>query len=267
VSLEADDVTGRAAQLRAAYPAIGRVLSGHPEARSLLAEASHRRVLAEQSAAAAGLGAAAADAARLRYEELRHLVDPRAQRPLPGWAALLLLAAVGAGLSALGWLELAALPGREVAVAAVAAAWLAGAWLSATAGRAGQAARSAGAWEAGAWAAAATFAALLAALHAVAAPGSRGALLGVLWAALSVAGAVTAAFLISRTEPPAVTRARGRWRRAAAHRAAADRTALADAQHAAVARQSWLGLVRSAVAVQGDEQLAGDAVQVAADMI
>jgi hypothetical protein len=284
VTLEADDMPGRAGRPRAALPAVGRVLSGHPEARSLLSEAGHRRVLFEQSAAAAGLAAAAADAARLRYEELRHLLDPRAQRPLPCWAALPLLAAVSAGLAALAWLELAVLPGRAVAaaavaaVAAVAAAWLAGAWLAATAGREGHAVRTAAAW-----AAAAAFAALLAALHATAAPGWNGGLPGALWAALSSAGAVAAACLISRTEPRALARARGHWRRAEARRAAAARTSLADAQSAAIARQSWLGLVRSTVAAQGGEQageqageqggaqageqLTCDAVQVAAQMI
>jgi hypothetical protein len=271
VTLEADDVPGRGAPLRAALPAVGRVLSGHPEARSLLAEASHRRVLSEQSAAAAGRSAAAADAARLRYEELRHLVDPRAQRPLPRWTALLLLAAVSAGLAALGWLELAVLPGRAVSAVAVAAAWLAGAWLAATAGHAGHAGRGGHAGRAGhataAWGAAAAFAALLAALHATAAPGQEGSLLGVLWAALSVAGAGAAACLIGRTEPAAVARARAHWRRAEVRRAAAARASLADAESAAIARQSWLGLVRSAVAAHDDERLTYDAVQAATEMI
>jgi hypothetical protein len=258
-------VPGRAAPLRAALPAVGRVLSGHPEARSLLSEASHRRVLSEQSAAAAGRSAAAADAARLRYEELRHLVDPRAQRPLPRWTALLLLAPVSAGLAALGWLELAVLPGRAVSAAAVAAAWLAGAWLAATAGHAGREGHAGRATAA--WGAAAAFAALLAALHATAAPGQEGSLLGALWAALSVAGAGAAACLIGRTEPAAVARARAHWRRAEVRRAAAARASLADAESAAIARQSWLGLVRSAVAAHDDERLTYDAVQVATEMI
>ena len=259
--LEADEVPGRAARLHSALAAVGPVLSGHPEARSLLSEASHRRILAEQSATAAGLAAAAADAARLRYEELRHLVDPRAQRPLSCWTVLALLIAVAAGLATLAWVDLAALPGREVSTAAVAAVWMAGAWLAATAGREGRQGRTVAAC------AAAALAGLLAALHAVAAPGLTGPLLGVLWASLSVAGAVTAAWLVTRAEPLALARARSRWRRAEARHAAAARTSAADAQNAAVARQSWLGLIGSSVAAQGDEQLARDAAKVAADMI
>jgi len=128
-----------AARLRAAHDLVGRVLSGHQEARSLLSEASHRRVLAEQSAVAADGTAATADMARLRYEELRHRVDPRAERPLSFWMALVLVVAIGAGLAGLGLIELATLPGRGVAAAAVAAAWIAGAWLAAAAHREGHA--------------------------------------------------------------------------------------------------------------------------------
>jgi hypothetical protein len=225
----------------------------------LLSEANHRRVLSEQSAAAADKAARFADTARLRYEEQRHLADPRAQRFLSCRTVLVLLVVVSAGLAALTWLELAVLPGREVTTAAVAAAWIAGAWLAATAGREGHAAAG--------WAAAVTFTALLVALHALAAPGLSEFLLGVLWIGLSGAIAVTAAWLVTRMEPLAVGRARKRWRRAEADHAAAVRTSLADAQSAAIARQSWLGLVGSAVAAQGDEQLTGDASEVAADAV
>jgi hypothetical protein len=269
VTLGTDDEAAiRAARLRAAHDVVGRVLSGHQEARSLLSEASHRRVLAEQSAAAAEGAAAAADMARLRSEALRHRVDPRAERPLSFWAALVLVVAIGAGLTGLARIELAGLPGREVAAAAVAAVWIGGAWLAAAVHREGRARRAAAAV-----AAAVALAALLTALHAVAAPGAVAALgwgrflAGLLWAGLSGAIAVTAAALIRRAEPVALAQARGRWRRAQAHHAATVRTSLADAQSAAIARESWLGLVRSAAAGQGDEQLTRDATEVAADMI
>lgn len=262
VTLGTDEAPIPATRLNAARAAVGRVLSSHQEAPSLLSEASHRRVLAEQSAAAAGAAAAAAAAARLRYEELRHLVDPRAQRSLPYWTALLLLIPVSAGLAGLAWLVLAALPGRQVTAAAVAAAWLAGAWLVVAARREGQTGRAAAAW-----AAAVTFAALLTALHAMAAPGWGGFLAGALWASLSGAVAVTAAALIGRTEPLAVARARGQWRHAAARHAAAAGLSLADAQHAAIARQSWLGLVGRVTGAHDDEQLTRDAAEVAAAMI
>lgn len=262
VTIGTDGEAATLARLRAAHDLVGRVLCGHQEARSLLSEASHRRVLAEQSAAAAADAAVTADMDRLRYEELRHRVDPRAERPLSFWTALVLVVAIGAGLVGLGRIELAALPGREVAAAAVAAAWIAGAWLAAAAQREGHAGHAAAAV-----AAAVTLAALLTALHAVATPGWGRSLAGLLWAVLSGALAVTAAALIRRAEPVALAQARGRWRRALAHHAAAVRTSLADAQSAAIARESWLSLVRSAAAGQGDEQLTRDATGVAADMI
>lgn len=250
------------ARLRAAHGLVGRVLTGHQEARSLLSEASHRRVLAEQSAAAAAGAGTTADMARLRYEELRHRVDPRAERPLSFWIALVLVVAIGAGLAGLARIELAALPGREAASAAVAAVWIAGAWLTAAAHREGHAGHVVVTW-----AAAVALAALLTALHAMAAPGWDRSLAGLLWAVLSGVLAITAAALIRRAEPVALAQARGRWRRAQAHYAVAVRTSLADAQSAAIARESWLSLVRSAAAEQGDEQLTRDATDVAADMI
>jgi hypothetical protein len=257
-----DEAATLAARLRAAHLLVGRVLSGHQEARSLLSEASHRRVLAEQSAAAAAGAAAAADMARLRYEELRHRADPRAERPFPFWMALVFLVAIGAGLAGLARIELVSLPGGEVAAAAVAAVWIAGAWLAAAAHREGHAGRAAVAW-----AAAVALVALLTVLHAVAAPGWGRSLAGLLWAVLSGAIAVAAAALIRRAEPMALAQARGRWRRAQAHQAAVMRTSLADAQSAAIARESWLGLVRSAAAGQGDEQLTRDSTDVAAGLI
>ena len=56
---------------------IGELLANHPEAASLLAEASHCRALAVCSAADTRLKFAAAQAARLAYEELRHRLEPR----------------------------------------------------------------------------------------------------------------------------------------------------------------------------------------------
>jgi uncharacterized membrane protein YhaH (DUF805 family) len=264
VTLGADgEAAIRAARLRAAHDLVGQMLSGHQEARSLLSEASHRRVLAEQSTEAAASAAATADVARLRYEELNHRVDPRAQRPLPFWMVLVLVVTIGAVLAGLARIELTGLPGREVAAAAVAAAWIAGAWMAAAGRREGDAGRTAAAWVA-----ALALTALLTVLHAVAAPADWGcSLAGLLWAGLSGAIAVTAAALIRRTEPVALAQARKRWRRAQADHAAAIRTSLADAQSAAIARESWLSLVRSAAAGQGDEQLTRDATNAATEMI
>lgn len=257
-----DEAAAWTARLRAAYDLVGCVLSGHPEARSLLSEASHRRVLAEQSAAAADGAAMAADMDRVRYEELRHRVDPRAERHLSFWTVLVLVAAIGVGLAGLAQVELAGVPSRAVAATAVAATWIAGAWLAAAAHREGRKGSAAAAWVA-----AGALAALLAVLHAVDAPGWGRSLAGLLWAVLSAAIAVTAAALIRRAEPLALAQARARWRRAQVHHAEAVRTSLADAQSAAIAAESWLCLIRSAAAGQGDEQLTRDATDVAADMI
>lgn len=86
--IETDEASSPAVRLQAACLVVSRVLSAHQEARSLLSEAGDRRVLAEQSTAAVDRAAAAADAARLRYEELRHLLDPRVQRRTSWWMAL-----------------------------------------------------------------------------------------------------------------------------------------------------------------------------------
>lgn len=74
---------------------MGELLAGHPEAASLLAEASHRRALARVSAAAAGRAFATAQAARLRYEELRHRLDPRLRRTVGFGAGLIVLVLLG----------------------------------------------------------------------------------------------------------------------------------------------------------------------------
>ena len=245
------------------------MLAGNQEARALLSEASHRRVLAQQSAAAAADAAGTEDSARLRYEELRHRFDPRGERPVRFGTAVVLVAAIGVGLAGLAWIEMAGLPaGRMVAAAAAAAVWIAGAWL-ATIARKEQRRTLVGT----AGAAAVVLAALLAALHGAAAVPARPdgwgqILVGVVCAVLSCALAVTAAVLITRAEPATLAHAKGRWRRAQAHHDAAVRTRIADAQAAAIARESWLSLVRAANAgaVAGNDQLTHDTISIAADM-
>lgn len=56
------------------------MLAGHPEARSLLSEASHWRGLAAHSAVLAAAASQGANLARLRYEESHHRLDPRGHR-------------------------------------------------------------------------------------------------------------------------------------------------------------------------------------------
>jgi hypothetical protein len=260
----ANDDDARGDRLRAARALVGRLLAGHPEARSLLSEASHWRGLAVCSAAVTAAASRTADLARLRYEELRHRVDPRCQRRGRFGTACALVAMIGvaqAGLARIelaGWLDMAGRLAGWLTAAAAAAVWIGGAWLAAGGGHERRglligaavalAALLAGLDEAGRW---------------------DWVLAGALCAALSVALAVTAAALIARAEPASVARARRHWRRAVRHRDTAARTALADAEMAAVTRDSWLGLVcaASAEAAAGDEQLASDALAVAAALI
>jgi len=75
---------------------IGELLTSHPAAASLLAEASHRRALAVTSARSTPQKSAKAHTARLNYETLRHRLDPRCRRTVnfgTGLVALVVLAA------------------------------------------------------------------------------------------------------------------------------------------------------------------------------
>ncbi len=234
---------------------VGDLLVGHPEARSLLSEASHWRGLAAHSAALAAAASRAADLARLRYEELGHRLDPRGHRRARYGVACALIAVIGLALAGLAWLEFApwidvtGRPAGWLVAAAVAAVWLSGAWLAASPGHLRRTLLAVGA------------VALTALLS-----GLVGTLPAVLLAVLSALLAVTAVALIARAEPTALARGHRHWRRAARHRDTAVAIAESDAETAAVTRESWLGLVRAATAAE-DEQLAREAIAVAAGMI
>jgi hypothetical protein len=249
------DDDARAARRQAARALVGGLLAGHPEARSLLSEASHWRCLAERSAAVAAAAGRAAGLARLSYEELRHRLDPRGHRRVRYGVACVLVAAIGVALAGLAWIGLTpwiAVGGRLegwLVGQSVAAVWLAGAWLTATLGPARRV----------------VLAVAAAALTALVA-GLLGTLAAVLCAVLSALLAVTAAALIARAEPAALARERRHWHRSARHRDAAVTAAQTDAETAAITRESWLGLIRAAAAGK-DGQLAHEAVAVAAGMI
>ncbi len=234
---------------------VGGLLAGHPEARSLLTEASHWRGLAAHSAALATAANQAADLARLRYEELRHRLDPRGHRRTRHGVACALVAAISLALAGLAWIELApwidetGRPAGWLVATAVAAVWVCGAWLAATPGHPRRALLAV---------AAVALTALLSAL--------AGTLPAVLLAVLSALLAVIAAALIARAESAALARVRRHWRRAARHRDAAVATAQSDAETAAVTRESWLSLVSAATAAE-DEQQAREAIAAAAGMI
>lgn len=245
------------------------LLASHPEAPSLLAEASHRQGLAAQSAAAADRAFAAAQAVRVGYEELRHRLDPRGYRPLHFGSGLVLLAAMGGILAVLDGIELMTVVPPEMAVPATIAAiavWLTGAWLAALAAREGRRALVA-ATIAGAIA----LSLLLAALHGL--PLLSGLLavwadvgVGVLSAVLITVLTAGAAVLIARMEPASVFLSRRRWQRARSSHQAAARLQHADAEAASVAKQSWLALVRTYATVvtgEGGEQAVHDILALA----
>jgi hypothetical protein len=234
---------------------VSGLLDGHPEARSLLSEASHWRGLAVHSATLATAASRAADLARLRYEELRHRLDPRGHRRTRYGVACALVAAIGLALAGLArielvpWIDVTCRPVGWLVAAAIATVWLSGAWLAASRGHPQRALLAV---------AAGALTALLS--------GLVGTLAAMLLAVLSALLAVVAAALIARAEPAALAQGRRHWRRAVRHRDAAVATAQSDAETAAVTRESWLGLVRTATAAE-DEQLAREAIAVAAGMI
>jgi len=88
------------ASARSAMPPqiLKELLSSHPEAASLLAEASRCRALARSSAASAAREFAAAQAARLGYEELWHRLDPHHRRTVPFGAGLVVLVVLVVGI-------------------------------------------------------------------------------------------------------------------------------------------------------------------------
>jgi hypothetical protein len=251
---------------------IGELLTNHPEAASMLAEASHCRALAVCSATTTRLKFAAAQTARLAYEELRHRLEPRRSHPIHFAVGLLLLLVLGAGLAMLNLIELSGLLGRLGSVLpalAATAVWLTVGWLAAVAVRQRR------------WALVAVIvgAALLLGLLLVALHGfaphldrptvSGSTLFGVLTGAFIVVLTAGAAALIAHMEPASLLVARRRWHRARTAHEEAVETEQTDAQAAAVATQAWLGLVRARVTVvaAGEERLVQDTVALAAVLL
>jgi hypothetical protein len=238
---------------------MGELLTGHPEAASLQAEASHRQALARSSAASVHHGFVVAQTARRSYEELQHRLDPRRRRTIHFAAGLLLLTVLGAGLTMLDDIELGGTRAVLPALAAT-AVWLTGAWLAALGSRERR-------WPlvlatAGA---AILLGLLLATVHGFRGGSVFGALIGVF--ILVLAGG--AAVLMAHMESASLFLARRRWHRARAAHAAAVQTEQEDVEAAVVATEAWLGLVRtqaSAVA-DDDEHLVHETVALAAALM
>jgi hypothetical protein len=251
---------------------IGELLTSHPEAASLLAEATHCRALAVCSAAATRLKLAAAQSARLAYEELRHRLEPRRSHPIHFAVGLILLLVLSAGLAMLNLMELSVLlggPGSVLPALAATAVWLTVAWLAAAAVRQRR-------WTLVAVivAAALLLGLLLVALHSFGShparpPGTGSTVFGVLIGAFIVVLTAGAAVLIAHMEPASLLVARWRWHRARTAHEEAVETEQADTQAAAIATQSWLGLVRTRVTgiAAGDEDLVHDTVALAAILL
>jgi hypothetical protein len=240
---------------------ISRVLDDDPEGQNLLAEAGHRRTLAQQSAQAANEAAANEKAARRGHEALRHRLDPRNGRPLHIAGASVVLTVVVAALLGLDRIEFAGvLIGWMISAAAVTttAAWMGCAWLAALAVREERHGRLT------AIGLGATVASLLlAALHSVGSaafrwPGWDPVWLSVLVVLVILALVTIATEIITRTEPASLLAARRRWHRAQQDRQAAVRVQGSDAEAAAVAAQNWCSLVDIYATAYAANHTAGD---------
>jgi hypothetical protein len=236
-------------QTRSPSQIIGELLAGHPEAASLHGEASHCRALARSAAENVARTFAAAQAARLAYEELRHRLDPRYVRTVDFGAGLLILALLGAGLTQFDVIELSdSLGGIAPALPALAAAavWLTGAWVAALASREHR-------WPvvAATSTAAVLLGLLLAALHGF---GRHTLVAGVLVSVFILVLAAGAAVLIGRMECASSFVARRRWQRARHAHEAAVRTERGDAELAAITTEAWLGIVRTRASSLADDE-------------
>src|SRR5215467_9238499 len=245
---------------------VGEVLTYHPEAASLLGEASHRHALAAHSTATASQALYAAQAMRVCYEELRHKLDPRYRRPVHFGAGLAILAGLGVGLAVLDGLELTTVLAADMAIPitlAAVAVWLTGAWLAALAAR-----EKRHGLLAGIIAGACVMSLLLITLHGFMPFSDRPTpwghiAVGALLAALIGAFVAAAAAVIARMEPASIFVARRHWRRARAISEAAVGLEQADAEAAAIAREAWLGLVRT----QASTIAAGSSIHVLKDTL
>ena len=251
---------------------IGGLLTSHPEAASLLAEASHCRALAMCSAVFTRMKFAAAQAARLAYEELRHRLEPRRRHPVHFEVGLVILLVLSVGLTMLVLIELGNwLGGPRSALPALAATavWLTVAWLAVLAVMRRR------------WAvltaiigAAVLLELLLVALHGLSphpggGPDHGSTVFGVLTGLFILVLTAAAAVLMAHMESPNLLQARLRWHRARTAYEEAAATQQADAEAAAVAVEAWLGLARvwATTIAADDERLVQDTVTLAAVLV
>lgn len=247
---------------------IGGLLTSHPEAGSLLAEASHCRALAMCSAVFTRMKLSAAQAARLAYEELRHRLEPRRRHPIHLEVGLVILLILSVGLTMLVLIELGgprlALPAPAASAVCLTVAWLIvlpvlrrrWALLTAVIG------------------AAVLLELLLVTLHDLSPHLGGGqvhgsTVFGVLTGLFILVLTAAAAVLIAHMESPNLLQARLCWHRARASYEEAAATQQADAEAAAVAVEAWLGLVRvwATTIAADDERLVQDTVALAEALV
>lgn len=226
---------------------VGDLLDGHPDAASLLSEASHRIALAGESARAALQSGHAMLAARRRWDDLRHRLDPRGRRTVSlrlGLAAVALIAACLAILDTLAVRGALGAAGTVPLALCATVTWMTAAWRAALASReqqrrlrvqivAGTAALSG----------------LLLSADLLSADDQRvarwhhfaAALIVVVFINVLTAGASA---VIARIEPMAVAAARASWLRACKCHALATLREHRDAEAASAAECAWLDLVR-----------------------
>jgi hypothetical protein len=255
---------------------IGELLTGHPEAAGLLAEAIHYQELSRSSSANVGQKFAAAETVRLHYEELRHKLDPRRRRTIHFGAGLLPVVVLGACLTMLNGIEFSwLLGGVRLVLGALAATaiWLTGGWLAALGSRKRR------------WPlvlatinTAIFLALLLTTLHsleprpdwAAARDHLRGfAVFGVLAGFFILVLVVGTGALIAHMESASLCLARRRWHRSRAAHEAAVKAEREVAEASSVVTEAWLGLVRSyaSVVADGEEHLVRETVALAAALL
>lgn len=245
---------------------VGELLACHPDAASLLSEASHRDLLATQAEASARLATDSAREARLRFIELKHKLDPRDQRPLRAEFGLAVLFVVTVGLMTLDAMLLAdALGARGPSSLPMCATttWLIAAWRGALAAREGDHRLSVSIATG-----AAALSVLFGLVHflnpgALSSPGFDATALTVLLVDALTFGAWA---IIARMEPMSATAARMRWKRADRRARRAERQRGADVQAAEQAIDRWLDLVRRHAAADQQEPVA-QALSIAATLL
>ena len=204
------------------------------------------------------------------------MLDPHCRRTIRFGAGLLLLLVLGTGLAMLNGIELSGLLGGMTLVLvalAAAAVWLTGGWLAALASREGR------------WPlvlatinTAIFLALLLMTLHGLEPrpdwPAARdhlrgNAVSGVLAGFFILVLAVGAAAFIAHMESASMCLARRRWHRGRAAHEAAAQAEREVVEASSVAKEAWLGLVRSyaSAVAGGEEHLVRETVALAAALL